>query len=107
MPSPLEPGMTVIPVRHVSENHYGWRWRWLVFRNYERLHRFKSLIWDEARWAGVGTTVCGRKGALIMAGVFSRIGLPRCQYCCRMLGLPQGNGAPFNDGTLSKDMQDR
>jgi len=31
-----------------------------------------------------------------MPGIFSRMGAPRCKACCRALGLPEGDGAPYN-----------
>ena len=45
---------------------------------------------------GIGTTLCGRKGSLTMPGIVSRMGLPRCAHCCRLAGIPRGDGAPAN-----------
>lgn len=76
-----------------------WRSRWLVLpRSWDRLHRVAcGIVWDdEDMTGGVGVTVCGLKGYLIMPGIFSRMGLPRCAHCCRIVGVPEGDGAPFN-----------
>ena len=75
-----------------------WRSRWLVLPRWGALHRVASIEWEDPpdMIGGQGETVCGRKGRLFMPGIFSRMSLKRCPRCCRMLGLPQGNGAPFN-----------
>jgi hypothetical protein len=49
---------------------------------------------------GNGRTVCGRTGYLSMPGFVSRMGLPRCAYCCSRLGIPRGDGHPYNAGIL-------
>lgn len=81
-----------------------WRKRWLVLgENGDRLHRIATPELDV--WAGDydgewgvlhGQAVCGRGGAFLMPDLFSRLGLPRCVDCCRRLGIPAGEGAPFN-----------
>jgi len=53
---------------------------------------------DEDMIGGLGVTVCGRKGYLTMPGIFSRLGLKRCEHCCRIVGIPQGDGSPYNHG---------
>jgi hypothetical protein len=88
-----------LPVEH-------WRSRWLVLPTWDRLHRVSEIEWegddaDDLRH-GTGTTLCGRKGYLQMPGVLSRMGLPRCAHCCRLAGVPRGDGAPFNQG-LERD----
>lgn len=52
--------------------------------------------------SGVGETLCGRKGELQIPGVLSRMGLPRCHHCCRMVKMPDGLGNPRNDKKLRK-----
>lgn len=75
--------------------------RWRV------LHRVATIEWGglepEAMISGVGVSVCGLEGALQMPGILSRMGLPRCAKCCRRLGIPTGDGAPFN--ALKGDLQ--
>lgn len=80
-----------MPTRHV-------RSRWLVLPSWGALHRVSSIAWDDGlEWiSGTGTTVCGRRGRLSMPGLFSRMGLPRCAQCCAAVGIPPGEGAPFN-----------
>ena len=75
-----------------------WQSRWLVFpRTWTRLHRVASIDWaDEDMIGGPGTTLCGRNGYLTMPGIFSRLSLPRCAHCCRLAGVPRGDGAPYN-----------
>lgn len=88
---------TTYPPLELSDDH--WRSRWLVLPSWTRLHRVSEIEWDdpEDMIHGDGVTVCGRRGWLQMPGMFSRMGLPRCAYCCRLLDVPRGNGAPFND----------
>lgn len=77
-----------------------WRSRWLVLPSWGRLHRVSEIVWedseDDGMRAGMGTTLCGRRGFLTMPGILSRMGAPRCADCCRILGIPTGDGAPFN-----------
>ena len=77
-----------------------WRARWLVLPSWNRLHRVAAIEWCDAEWHGhgTGTTLCGRTGSLSMPGIFSRMGLPRCAHCCRIAGIPRGDGAPSNSG---------
>ena len=102
-----------------------WRSKWLVFKTWNKLHRVSEIIWEiecykdptkpeecqfgdcvrnkrcvgaDDQIRGEGITICGRKGSLMMPGIFSRIGLPRCSRCCDILGIPRGEGAPFNQG---------
>lgn len=81
-----------------------WRFRWLVTESWEVLHRVVAGTKSEGGPnCGVGaadaTTACGlRRPFLAMPGVLSRMGRPRCKRCCRAVGVPQGNGAPFNQG---------
>lgn len=79
-----------------------WPLRWLVLPSWRRLHRVASVTFVDGQPAGVGYTVCGLRGRLAIPGVFSRLGLPRCAHCCRMVGIPAGNGAPFNKFKLRK-----
>jgi hypothetical protein len=34
----------------------------------------------------------------MMPGFLSRMALPRCAHCCRIVGVKRGKGAPFNQG---------
>lgn len=75
-----------------------WRRRWLVLEAWDLLHRVSSITWDDGGMfvGGVGETLCGRAGHLTMPGFFSRLGLSRCPECCRLAGVPEGAGAPYN-----------
>ena|ERR1022692_3529153 len=77
-----------------------WRSRWLVLQSWNRLHRISEVKWEdeEEMIAGEGVAVCGAKGWFCMPGISSRLGRPRCKHCCRILGIPAGDGAPFNEG---------
>ena len=87
-------------------NRSEWRWRWMVLPSWNVLHRVAELEeqWEEPPYEderlphGEGQTVCGRSGYLFMPGVFSRMGLRRCAHCCDRLGIPRGDGSPFNEG---------
>jgi hypothetical protein len=81
-----------------------WRSRWLVLPSWNRLHRVSEIVWDDENMIdGVGTTLCGRAGYLTMPGFLSRMGLPRCAHCCRLAGVPRGDGAPFNQDIKESD----
>src|ERR1700686_4578955 len=84
-------------------------WRWVIFPGGRRLHRVSKLdieaVEKSGETGGPGETVCGRRGTLIMPGVLSRMGLPRCHHCCRMISMPDGLGNPRNDKTLSRIAQ--
>lgn len=100
-------------------------WRWLYAHpGYRVLHRIAVMTansddergrWDFASRACTGVAVCGYepkgdgkrlpRGLFFMPGIFSRMGLPRCAKCCRKLGLPPGNGTPWNDKTLPEEMR--
>jgi hypothetical protein len=75
-----------------------WRSRWVQFRGGSRLHRLAEAAWDDPpdMIAGDGLAVCERRGRFYMPGIFSRMDAQRCPACCRALGIPFGNGAPFN-----------
>ena len=73
------------------------RSRWLQSRG-SRMHRISEIVWEEIdeMIQGRGTTVCGIEGQFRMPGIFSRIGAPRCPACGDALGIPRGDGIPFN-----------
>jgi len=78
-----------------------WRSRWLVFDDWNILHRVAKMSWHEEygdKVAGKGMTVCEQEGFLQMPGIFSRMGLDRCPACCKVMLVPEGKGNPFNEG---------
>lgn len=85
---------------HLSQDD--WRSRWLVLPRWGVLHRIATIEWDEPdeKISGNGATLCGRTGRLNMPGILSRMGLKRCPKCCRLMGVPQGDGNPYNEGIL-------
>jgi hypothetical protein len=76
-----------------------WRMRWWQTPRRQTLHRVAAISFaDDDRIWGHGATACGMFAELHMPGIFSRMGAPRCALCCAVVGLPAGNGAPFNAG---------
>lgn len=76
-----------------------WRSRWLQSpRRSGALHRVAEVVWEDAdeMIAGDVVAVCGKRGRMVMPGIFSRMGAPRCSRCSARLKLPRGNGAPRN-----------
>jgi hypothetical protein len=90
----------------------GWRKRWVQMGESIVLHRVATTEGDDWEADGLtpisvaGTTACGRKGRLQMPGIFSRMGAPRCKQCCRKVGIPAGDGAPYNDEGLSGEQRE-
>ena len=84
-----------------------WRKRWVYFGTV--LHRVAAM--DDEDWeadglipiGGMGTTACGYRRRLGMPGFLSRMYMKRCPRCCRLAGVRQGKGAPFNDKTLPEE----
>ena len=70
---------------------------WVYTAHGGRLHAVAELDTPSDDWAGgTGGTVCGLHGYLSYPGVFSRLGMPRCAHCCRMLKISRGVGVPKN-----------
>jgi hypothetical protein len=79
--------------------------RWLVIPGtWSKLHRVTGGRTDEEHIAvNYATTACGlAPRRMVMPGVISRLGLPRCAHCCKKLGVSRGDGAPFNHGMPDK-----
>jgi len=91
-----------LPPLPLDKDH--WRRRWLMMEPHGRkLHRVSEIKWNQPGWgeemiSGHGYTVCHRDGVLRMPGVLSRLHVPRCKFCCAALGIPYGNGTPYNEG---------
>jgi hypothetical protein len=69
----------------------------------ERLHFIPQAddfdgFWTDAVENGFreATAACGTRAKWSAPGIFSRMGMPRCQRCCVATGIPQGDGTPFN-----------
>jgi hypothetical protein len=75
-----------------------WRDRWLVLPSGRALHRISEIAPDDPDDIvnGEGVAVCGARGYFMVPGLFSRMGLKRCDHCCDHLAIPRGAGAPFN-----------
>jgi hypothetical protein len=83
-----------------------WHQRWLVTGTGRGtvLHRVHRIKWDtEAEIAGQGQAVCGVRSRLVVPGVLDRMELKRCSRCCRLMGIPQGKGAPYNALTAPEE----
>ncbi|WP_304452877.1 hypothetical protein [Nocardiopsis sp. YSL2] len=86
-----------------AENHDHW---WVYTGpNYDALHALPRAVVDpknadaveEFRNAGIQAAVaCSATDTWQWAGIFSRLGLPRCDGCCDQLGIPRGTGTPDN-----------
>lgn len=73
-------------------------WDWVRTPAGKRLHA--PMVWDdphEEMYDPHGVTACRISGELLIPGLFSRMGLPRCRHCCRLTGMPPGKGSPKND----------
>lgn len=109
-PSPERVGQQPSPYPDFGED---WRKRWVYFGNHKTLHRVAQM--DDEDWeadglipiGGMGVTACGWRARLSMPGFLSRMGLKRCNLCCKLTGVKQGEGAPFNDKTLSEEEKGR
>lgn len=81
-----------------------WRSRWVNVERGRTIHRLRTLTSDRRTWkgfpSGEGITVCGKEGKVWMPGFLSRLSAPRCVACCRLLGIPKGSGAPYNDPSM-------
>jgi hypothetical protein len=86
-----------------------WRRRWLYFSGPggQVLHRVADIAWDRSGVYGEGRTACGRKGQMSIPGLPDRLGMKRCQRCCKRTGIPLGIGAPGNDQNLTAEEQER
>jgi len=69
----------------------------MVLPSWRRLHRVAEIEWEEETW-GMGVTVCGLRGRMDVPGFTNRLGMPRCRHCCNAVGVPPGDGAPYNAG---------
>ena len=72
-------------------------WDWYYTMYGMVLHHAAEFDLADGETSGDGVTSCGRKTFLMIPGIFSRMGLPRCKRCCAALGYPQGTGSPKND----------
>jgi hypothetical protein len=82
---------------------------WLTTQSGSALHAVpgEAVTWEQLGDAiGRGEqlrlrTACGRAYLLTYPGPFSRMGEPRCSYCCKRLGIGPGLGAPCNEAAGS------
>lgn len=76
-------------------------WDWVVTGRWDKLHHLAAFDGPEQAatdWGGPGRFSCGRRGKFVcIPGVFTRMGAPRCDQCCRKVGYPLGIGSPKND----------
>lgn len=77
---------------------------WVMSIRGNVLHRAILTPQDDAELTETGSlpgwvgAACGRElGWVMVPGVGSRMGVPRCRRCCDALGYPHGNGSPKND----------
>lgn len=76
---------------------------WLTPPTWNRLHAVPADAWDleraerESEYMRLpAVAACGQHAEWTMPGVLSRLGMPRCVWCCRTLGVPAGDGTPAN-----------
>ena len=89
------------PAEHVRK-YAEWDWLYTTGRGGKCLHHAAELH-DPENWEQGGfmaTTTCGRTLHMTLPGLLSRMGLPRCKRCCRLLGIKDGTGSPKNDPEL-------
>lgn len=76
-------------------------WEWMVPVSAERLHYVPDdavrAAYHESGEDQPGVAICGLHARWSIPGVFSRMGLPRCAFCCTRLGIPRGDGTPVNE----------
>lgn len=73
--------------------------RWWQEPGRSKLHRVAAVSFDDDdRISGQGATACGLFIVMRMPGMFSRKGAMRCWACCSVANVPNGRGAPFNEG---------
>jgi hypothetical protein len=81
-----------------------WRSRWVQVGAGAMLHRVKWINVSRRAWkewpTAMGSTVCDKADVVSMPGFVSRLSAKRCPKCCKLLGIPNGVGAPYNDPTL-------
>lgn len=63
------------------------------------LHRAGAVAWDgPGAWEhGHGSALCGRTGVVVVPGILSRLGAPRCPACCAAAGVNVYFGHPRNE----------
>ncbi|WP_433233823.1 hypothetical protein [Actinomadura nitritigenes] len=84
--------MTAMPI---EDNLRHW---WLTpAASWNRLH---AVPGDELRANELTLTArCGVTAVMAWPGLFSRLALPRCANCCKVLQIPRGNGTPCNEAS--------
>lgn len=83
-----------------------WEWDWGIATHGKMLHHAASLTFqsDYGETSGEAVTSCGRKLWLMIPGIFTRMGAPRCDKCCDALGYPRGIGSPKNDDRIEVEV---
>jgi len=86
---------------------YRIKYSWMVTDTWDVLHYVPTIVdWDDNYWElhekqfdndFRWKTLCGIQEILGAPGIFSRMGRPRCEKCCILLGITQGVGCPIND----------
>jgi len=76
---------------------------WFLTKNGYSLHFVPKADaagkwWDQAAEEGgkEGMAYCGLVSRFYSVGLFSRMGAPRCTFCCKALDIPYGDGVPMN-----------
>jgi hypothetical protein len=93
----------------VPENHGQW---WLCAGRWKNLHAIAGeLLTGEQMRAAIDhaepivlPAACGLERPWVMPGMGSRLGLRRCERCCRALGIPLGYGTPANEASLKETL---
>lgn len=77
---------------------------WMRTKTGDVLHYYSGIDypwWEEYHdWEGnhnIIRSYCGVLSLVTLPGILSRVSSTRCEHCCRMLGLENGKGTPFNE----------
>ena len=83
---------------------------WVTTKTWKKLHHVPQFVGEDGGWKesfigegkNKGVAACGLKGRFIAPGFISRMHRPRCNKCCKKVGITPGVGCPVNDKTVKR-----